>query len=73
MLTRLRRDYVAWCLGHADKLITPSAYLAAAYAEAGFLADSIAAISNGIDLDAVPTDPKEPFPRPQIQPEGYRA
>jgi glycosyltransferase involved in cell wall biosynthesis len=58
--TRLRRDYVAWCLSHADKLITPSAYLAGAYAEAGFPADSIAVISNGIDLDAVPSGPKEP-------------
>jgi glycosyltransferase involved in cell wall biosynthesis len=65
--TRLRRDYVAWCLSHADKLITPSAYLAGAYSEAGFQADSIAVISNGIDLDAVPKGPKEPSPSGAIR------
>lgn len=65
--TRLRRDYVAWCLGHADKLITPSSYLSGAYAEAGFPADSIAVISNGIDLDAVPTGPREPSPSSTIR------
>ena len=60
--TRLRRDYVTWCLHHADRLITPSAYLASAYEQAGFSARQIIVISNGIDLDTVPAGPKEPSP-----------
>jgi glycosyltransferase involved in cell wall biosynthesis len=50
---RLRRDYVAWALSHADLLISPSraladAYLAASIADAGRLQ----VISNGIDVAA---------------------
>jgi glycosyltransferase involved in cell wall biosynthesis len=57
--TRLRRDYVAWGLRYADKLLTPSGYLAWIYGQAGFPADRIAVISNGIDLHAIPDGPKE--------------
>jgi hypothetical protein len=57
---RLRRDYVAWCLGQADYLISPSAYLASAYAKAGFGTERISVVSNGIDLAAVPDRAKEP-------------
>jgi glycosyltransferase involved in cell wall biosynthesis len=60
--TRLRRDYVAWCLCQADRLITPSKYLADAYIQAGFRADLFEVISNGIDLENVPHAAKEPSP-----------
>ena len=59
---RLRRDYVAWCLGHADYLVTPSSYLATAYIEAGFARDRIRVVSNGIDLAAVSDQPKRRVP-----------
>ena len=55
---RLRRDYVYWCLGHADYLVTPSAYLARTYVEAGFPAEQTIPVSNGIDLASVPSEPK---------------
>ena len=58
---RLRRDYVAWCLGHADRLISPSRYLAQSYQDAGFAPDRLMALSNGIDLGAVPAA-KRPAP-----------
>lgn len=57
--TRLRRDYVAWCLRHADKLITPSRYLAGAYVEAGFPTELFDVVSNGIDLESVPHGGKQ--------------
>ena len=49
---RLRRDYVAWALEHADRLISPSASLAEAYITAK-VADPtrIVTVSNGIDLE----------------------
>jgi len=48
---RLRRDYVAWALSHADRLISPSATLAASFQNvcAGSEAQ-LEVISNGIDL-----------------------
>ncbi len=58
--SRLRRDYIAWCLAQADRLITPSDYMACAYRSAGFPADSITVISNGVDLDAIPFGAREP-------------
>jgi glycosyltransferase involved in cell wall biosynthesis len=57
---RLRRDYVAWCLSHAERLIVPSTYLARAYQEAGFSPERLTVISNGIDLDVVTDTPKRP-------------
>lgn len=51
---RLRRDYVAHMLRRADRLISPSHYLAEAYVEAGFPRERIDVLSNGIDLDALP-------------------
>lgn len=57
---RLRRDYVAWCLGHADYLLTPSAYLASTYTMAGFPHERTFAVSNGIDLASVPATAKQP-------------
>jgi len=50
---RLRRDYVAWCVNQADRLLVPSAYLAYAYTQAGFSSGRMTVISNGIDLDAI--------------------
>jgi glycosyltransferase involved in cell wall biosynthesis len=48
---RLRRDYVAWALAHADRLISPSAALAAYYRDAGAAAEGqLEVISNGVDL-----------------------
>lgn len=48
---RLRRDYVAWALGHADRLISPSAALAAYVRTAGVAGRApLEIISNGIDL-----------------------
>jgi glycosyltransferase involved in cell wall biosynthesis len=48
---RLRRDYVAWALAHADRLISPSAALGASFQRAR-AADRarLEIISNGIDL-----------------------
>ena len=60
--TRLRRDYVLWCLSQADHIIIPSRYLAAAYEEAGFPAKQLEVLSNRIDLAAISDDPKEPSP-----------
>jgi glycosyltransferase involved in cell wall biosynthesis len=57
---RLRRDYVAWCLAQADYLLTPSAYLANTYTQAGFPAARTFAVSNGIDLASVPDAAKQP-------------
>jgi glycosyltransferase involved in cell wall biosynthesis len=49
---RLRRDYVAWALGQADRLIAPSRNLARAYVAAGVAeAGQVEIISNGIDLE----------------------
>jgi len=48
---RLRRDYVVWALAHADRLISPSAALAAYYREAGAAVEGqVEVISNGVDL-----------------------
>ncbi|MBR0644699.1 glycosyltransferase family 4 protein [Plastoroseomonas hellenica] len=51
---RLRRDYVAWCLDHADVLLSPSAYLAQAYDDAQLLTRSVQVLSNGISNHAIP-------------------
>ncbi|GAA5266504.1 hypothetical protein ACOSOMT5_P2932 [Acidiphilium sp. MT5] len=48
---RLRRDYVSWALGHADRLVSPSVYLADAYRTANAVDPArLTVISNGIDL-----------------------
>ncbi|MDE1146826.1 MAG: glycosyltransferase [Azospirillaceae bacterium] len=52
---RVRRDYIAWCVEQTDTLITPSHFMARSYAEAGVGAERIHAISNGIDLDSIPS------------------
>lgn len=59
---RLRRDYVLWCLAQADHLVTPSAYLAHAYADAGLPGESFRVVSNGIDLQAILDAGKTPSP-----------
>lgn len=64
---RLRRDYVTWCLSQADQLLTPSAYLAAAYAEAGFPSHRLSVLSNGIDLGAIRDAPKPSSPAAPIR------
>ncbi|MEC4590392.1 MULTISPECIES: glycosyltransferase [Nitrospirillum] len=51
---RVRRDYVAWCLEQADTLISPSRFTARSYDEAGVARHRINAVSNGIDLHAIP-------------------
>jgi glycosyltransferase involved in cell wall biosynthesis len=48
---RLRRDYVAWCLSKADRLIAPSSYMARTYEQAGFREPLH--LSNGIDLSSL--------------------
>ncbi len=48
--TRLRRDYIAWCLSQADRLVSPSQALADAYAVAGVGGGRIVVRSNGIDI-----------------------
>lgn len=55
---RLRRDYVVWCVNQADQLLVPSGYLAYAYAQAGFPAQSIRVLSNGIEMDLVSAESK---------------
>jgi glycosyltransferase involved in cell wall biosynthesis len=55
---RMRRDYVAWSLRQADRLLFPSAYLASAYRRAGFPGEQLTVLSNGIDLDRVKPGPK---------------
>jgi glycosyltransferase involved in cell wall biosynthesis len=48
---RLRRDYVAWALSQADRLISPSRSLAAAVCNSGACdTTKLEVISNGIDL-----------------------
>jgi glycosyltransferase involved in cell wall biosynthesis len=59
---RLRRDYVAWCVAQADRLLVPSAYLACAYTQAGFSSDKMTVLSNGIDLEAIHYAPKDTAP-----------
>jgi glycosyltransferase involved in cell wall biosynthesis len=59
---RLRRDYVAWCVAQADRLLVPSAYLACAYTQAGFSSNRMTVLSNGIDLEAVQDAPKAASP-----------
>jgi len=60
---RLRRDYVAWALDHADTLLSPSHFLAQTYRAAGFRADRIVVQSNGIDLASfAPSRPRTPLP-----------
>lgn len=48
MPTRLRRDYIAWCIGLADRIVSPSRALAEAYSKAGI--SRIKVRSNGIDV-----------------------
>ncbi|WP_336489770.1 glycosyltransferase family 4 protein [Methylobacterium nigriterrae] len=62
---RLRRDYVAWCVDQADHLISPSAYLADAFAASGVVGKPVEALSNGINGDRVTVRPK-PAPEPVL-------
>jgi glycosyltransferase involved in cell wall biosynthesis len=64
---RLRRDYVFWCLNQADYLLSPSAYLAGAYVQAGFAAGGVQVVSNGIDLASMPDRPKESSPDGEVR------
>lgn len=60
---RLRRDYVAWCLGQADRLLSPSRALAETFMASGILTRSVTPLSNGIDGDRVKVAEKpEPAP-----------
>ena len=64
---RLRRDYVAWCLNQADQWLTPSVYMASAYADAGFPSAPVTVLSNGIDIDSIPFAPKHSPPDPAVK------
>jgi glycosyltransferase involved in cell wall biosynthesis len=48
---RMRKDYLALQLRGVDAFISPSSYLARAYARAGVAEDRIRVIWNGIDVD----------------------
>ncbi|MBV8436345.1 MAG: glycosyltransferase [Silvibacterium sp.] len=56
---RLRRDYVAWCLSQADRIISPSRSLANDYKKLGFTKE-IEPFTNGIDLAAIPARTRSP-------------
>lgn len=60
---RLRRDYVAWCLSQADRLLSPSCALAEAFTTSGVIRLPVTPLSNGIDGDRVPVAEK-PAPAP---------
>jgi glycosyltransferase involved in cell wall biosynthesis len=64
---RLRRDYVAWALSHADLLISPSRALADSYLAAGVAdAGRVQVISNGIDVAAFDAPARHPH-RPGLR------
>jgi glycosyltransferase involved in cell wall biosynthesis len=60
---RLRRDYVAWCLGQADQLLSPSRALAETFETSGVVTVPVTALSNGIDGERVKVGEK-PDPTP---------
>lgn len=60
---RLRRDYVRWCLDHADRLLFPSDSLQDSYLAAGFDKSRFIKISNGIDLGRFPGRQRQPKDR----------
>jgi glycosyltransferase involved in cell wall biosynthesis len=68
---RLRRDYMAWCVAQADHLVSPSRYLATAYAQAGFDNINIAVQSNGIDLPRFTGIDKKPSGKLRFTVIGY--
>jgi glycosyltransferase involved in cell wall biosynthesis len=47
---RFRKDFMRLALDHVDHFIAPSRFVAAAYERAGFAADRIAVVPNGIDV-----------------------
>lgn len=55
---RLRRDYVALSVSAADVAIAPSAYMTNAYARSERFSCPFMVISNGIDLTAIPPQPR---------------
>lgn len=62
---RLRRDYVAWCLGRADQLLSPSRALAETFMASGIVNVPVTPLSNGIDGDRVTVSAK-PEPAPLV-------
>jgi glycosyltransferase involved in cell wall biosynthesis len=66
---RLRRDYVSWCLAQADLLLSPSEYLAEAYAKGGFAKPSV--LSNGVPCAQIPVAPKRPTQELEFAAFGY--
>ena len=56
---RLRRDYVAWCLEQADRILSPSQSLAENYKKLGFQ-KPIVPFTNGIDLRTIPSRVRNP-------------
>jgi len=57
---RMRRDYIRWCLEHADDAVFPSNSLRDSYAEAGVALARCHTISNGIDLQHFPCRLRDP-------------
>lgn len=57
---RLRRDFVRWCLEHAEGLLFPSRSLRDSYARAGLPTQLFTHVSNGVDLAAFPSQRREP-------------
>ncbi|UZW55080.1 glycosyltransferase family 4 protein [Sphingobium sp. JS3065] len=48
---RFRKDFISFALEHVDQFIAPSRYLAARHVWAGFPADRLTVIPNGVDLE----------------------
>ncbi len=57
---RMRRDYIRWCLGHADTLLFPSQSLRDSYERAGLATTRFVSLSNGIDLSSFPARQRDP-------------
>ncbi len=67
----VRNTYIRRMLGKADLLIAPSQYIAHGYIRAGYAADQIAVISNGIDVERFSKVKKLPSERIRISFFGY--
>ncbi|TXN08121.1 glycosyltransferase family 4 protein [Methylobacterium sp. WL103] len=59
---RMRRDYVAWCLSQADQLLSPSAYLAEAFASTQVVSRPVQHLSNGIPTTSIAVETKPAIP-----------
>lgn len=62
--SRLRRDYVMFCLSQVDHLVFPSRYLLNAYLAGGFNPTKMHHISNGVELNRFKSKPETTPKRP---------